>query len=876
MNTARPLPRQIDRYQVVRLLGSGGAGRVFECIDPVLQRRVAVKLLSASDDEAQSRFLVEARAAARLTHPGVAGLHNVGRTSDGEVFVVQEYLDGNHLGRLIEAWPSGLAPEVATHLLLQVAQALAYAHANGVVHRDVKPANVMVMADGVAKLLDFGIARVDSLFGDAGSTAITRPGTVVGTPQYMAPEQMRGEAVTHSVDIYSFGALAYELISGVKPHGDGSFATLVLRLLQEMPQPLQQRVARLPTALAGLVMACLAKQPSERPATMAEVVQTLEALPRRWDPEVLLCVPARPSEPALPRTGAAIFDAAPTQTNLAAPPRTAGADDSFAALLGPAAPVVQPANGGHAAIPDGFDPFATAPLPPPPRGVQPGQKLGRFVLHELVSRGKSGDLYKAYDEVRGTLVGVRVLRANDAGARERLLRGGRIWIQLQHPNIVQVHEVHPDYHGQPGVIVTQLVDGLNLGELVAQRPPTLEQAVWIAMQTCDALAAIHARRVVHREVKPRNIIVSGADMHVTLLDSGIARHENPEVDAFTKTGVFVGDLTYAAPEMAQGLADQRSDVYGVAAVLYELVTRSRLPFPLPRGWKPEPERVARLPKRLVDALQACLQPDPQLRYGSVGELHDQLRPLAQGRAAPQVRPAVVALHGIRTQAAWQRAFLEVAGRHGLDAHVDRWNFGYFSVFRFLAPWARLAKLRWFREAYQQAFREAAAAGQPPPSIVAHSFGTYILGNALLRYPYLRFDKVLLCGSILPRGFPWDQLIDRGQVQAVRNEYGQHDIWTRAVGWFVSGTGPSGLEGFSASHARLEQEMFSFEHSEYFERGHMEQRWMPFLTAQIAQQPVQDKAVQPGAPERRPWGLYALYLGLVAGASAAAWLASQGA
>lgn len=816
-----------DRYRAVRLLGTGGSGRVFECVDTLLKRRVAVKLQSVQDDDSEIRFLREAQAAARLSHPGVAGLYDVGRTAVGQVFVVQELVDGTSLGHLISVWPQGLRPNLAVHLLLQIADALAYAHANGIVHRDVKPSNVMVMETGVTKLLDFGIARVHNLLGNTPIPNITAAGAIVGTPQYMSPEQMRGDVVTASTDIYAFGALAYELLSGKKPHGEGSFVTVLMRVMEEEPQALSDRVNSLPPVLEELVLTCLAKVPVDRPSTMAAVVETLQQLTHGWDPIVLGRALSHSPDLSSPGTSALVID--------------------------------PPTLERTAAVPNPSKPTATW------RNAQVGQRLGRFVLHELVSPGKSGDLYKAYDEVRGTLVGVRVLRARDQGARERLLRGGRIWIKLQHPHIVHVYEVHPDFEGYPGIIVTQLVDGLNIDQLVAQRPPSLEQAVWIAMQTCDALAAIHAMQVVHREVKPRNIIVSGPGMHVTLLDSGIARHENPEVDAFTKTGVFVGDLAYAAPEMAQGIADQRSDIYGVAAVLYELVTRTKLPFPLPQDWQPAIELNKRLPSRLVNVLARGLQRDPQLRFGSVGELHDQLRPLAASRTETQIRPAVVALHGIRTQAAWQRAFLEVAARHGLDPHVDRWNFGYFSVVRFLVPWARLAKVRWFREAFQQEFREAGNSGPMLPSIVAHSFGTYILGNALLRYPYLRFDKVLLCGSILPRAFPWDLLLERGQVQAVRNEYGRHDVWTRAVGWFVPGTGPSGLEGFSAQHLRMEQEVFSFEHSEYFERGHMEQRWMPFLMAQVAQHPPQDITVPATPPAQRPWGLYAVYTGLLVAA-----------
>ena len=149
-----------------------------------------------------------------------------------------------------------------------------------------------------------------------------------------------------------------------------------------------------------------------------------------------------------------------------------------------------------------------------------------------------------------------------------------------------------------------------------------------------------------------------------------------------------------------------------------------------------------------------------------------------------------------------------------------------------------------------------------PSLVAHSFGTYILGNAMLKYDWLRFDKIILCGSILPVDFPWDELIKHGQVQSVRNEYGVQDILVRLVSWFVADTGPSGYRRFSRTHKRLEQEEFLYEHSEYFDTGHMESKWLPFLRKQEIHQGPTKVAVK--RPSRTyPIGLYLFYVLLIA-------------
>jgi Carboxypeptidase regulatory-like domain len=156
-------------------------------------------------------------------------------------------------------------------------------------------------------------------------------------------------------------------------------------------------------------------------------------------------------------------------------------------------------------------------------------------------------------------------------------------------------------------------------------------------------------------------------------------------------------------------------------------------------------------------------------------------------------------------------------------------------------------------------------------VVAHSFGTYILGYTLLRFDFIRFNKVILCGSILPRDFPWDQLIARGQVQAVRNEFGVRDPWVKWVRWFVRGTGPSGAVGFTCQHPRLAQEEFDFDHGDYFGLDHMEDRWVPFLDRPLPEIPRAEAGPRIPRPKTAlPWGLYAvmLALALLAGAVAA--------
>ena len=164
------------------------------------------------------------------------------------------------------------------------------------------------------------------------------------------------------------------------------------------------------------------------------------------------------------------------------------------------------------------------------------------------------------------------------------------------------------------------------------------------------------------------------------------------------------------------------------------------------------------------------------------------------------RKVVFPLHGIRTHAKWQRAFVDVAQQHEIYCPLEKWDFGSFS----LLPWQREAKVRWFRSSYYDLMdnRYAGLGDDNYPSAVAHSFGTYILCYALLKYRDISFDKIILCGSILPRSFPWTEIIERGQVLEIRNEYGVRDFWVKRVNWFVKGAGSSGWNGFDTQHERM--------------------------------------------------------------------------
>jgi serine/threonine protein kinase len=243
------------RYEIVRPLGHGAMALVDLAHDAELDRPVALKRLAdnlARDDDLHARFLREARLAARLAHPNIVRVYDVGEEDDVP-FIAMEYVEGETLADLLRR--RGAVPEhEAAALGEQLFRALAAAHRAGLVHRDVKPQNLLLRHDGVLKLSDFGVAV------GLGGTRLTMAGTVLGTAAYLAPEQARGEDVTPAADVYAGGAVLYELLTGRPPRGAASLAEL------GQPGPITP-----PPALAGLVLACLAPDPRDRPA--ADVVE---------------------------------------------------------------------------------------------------------------------------------------------------------------------------------------------------------------------------------------------------------------------------------------------------------------------------------------------------------------------------------------------------------------------------------------------------------------------------------------------------------------------------------------------------------------------------------------------------------------------------
>lgn len=327
-------PAQLGRYDVIAEIGRGAMGVVYRAVDPMLERTVAIKTINMALDPGEmehyeKRFTIEARAAGGLNHPNIVIIYDIGRSGD-LAYMAMEYLEGRELKELIAA--NEVPPDRALEIIALVADGLAYAHANDVVHRDVKPANIMILKDGRVKITDFGIARMRT------ADVRTQTGVVLGSPRYLSPEQVLGKRCDARADTFSLGVILYEMLTGQAPFNGIDVNSLMFQIVNFTPPPPSSINPALPPVLDLIIAKALAKTADDRYADIAEFAADLRACRQQGSvashSATAAAIPRMKTDPAIPLTDTLPSSRADDRSTATLPARGLAKDfDSLAATM---------------------------------------------------------------------------------------------------------------------------------------------------------------------------------------------------------------------------------------------------------------------------------------------------------------------------------------------------------------------------------------------------------------------------------------------------------------------------------------------------------------------------------------------------------------
>jgi serine/threonine protein kinase len=636
VETSLALPAAFERFKLLKRIARGGMGEVYLATAGGIEgaeRPVVIKIIRRDHDTDSSflaRFLDEARIQAQLHHPGVAQVLEASTDESGKPYVVVEYVEGRNLsdvrsraaqlGVRIE-WPEALA------LAISMGDALAHVHertdAEGrpldIVHRDLSPQNVMVGYGGDAKLIDFGTARGEN------RRCHTISGVVFAKPGYVAPEVANNTPGGVPADLYAFGIILWELLVGRRfLVGEPAVHLAAVGAGKKTPTPIAQALGASPE-LDQIIERLTAPRIEDRYVSarkaVSDLVRVLQRAPSLADGDRSV----RGRIAHLMRT---LYPAEPARSRA-----------EFQSLLGASRSVK-----------------TVLPLPPSPPPPSSDEKLlegTRYRIERELGRGATGVVFEALHVDLGRRVALKVLHEECSGgeSRSRFVAEARAVARVSHEGLVELYEFGFSSDGRP-FYAMELVAGEPLDRRLLRKGAfPWREAVAIARETCHAVEAAHAAGLVHRDIKPANVLLqdSGA---VKVLDFGVAKRENElEVSRESDAGALIvlGTPEYMAPEQARGAADARSDVYGIAAMLYELCT-GLLPYQATTAVQlieqkssapPAPASSlapgAEIPRALDRLLTRALTPDPDARFSSVSELRQSLELLIDERARSRVR-----------------------------------------------------------------------------------------------------------------------------------------------------------------------------------------------------------------------------------------------
>jgi serine/threonine protein kinase len=536
----------VGQYRLLELLGKGGRGRVFLAEHRLLGSRHAIKLLHpelSTRGELVQRFINEGRAASALQHPNIVQVRDVGQIEPGGPwYLVMDLLQGQTLRGVLTDHAGPLPPHRIARLVDDVLHALHAAHGRLIVHRDLKPDNIMVSSVDdpalveKATILDFGVARLGH-----GAELVTLAGAGIGTPRYMAPEQLRGSEIDHRADLWAIGAIAYEMATGgwspyhdrAAPEGDLTGAEILYRMMTQQPVDPRRRCARISEELAAVIGKALELDPANRYASARAFALALAA-----------AVAAEGDQPSgmqiLERRAKALSGIEDLTETLRSPPPAAIATPSIASRyeIGP-----RLGTGGMAEV---------------------------FLAHALGAEGFSRPV---------ALKRVAPGFSEQPAFASMFIGEARISARLVHPNIVQVFDFNRDETGRL-FLVMEYVAGKDLASLAETGILPASVAIFIVIEVLRGLGHAHAlpnadgtRGVVHRDVSPQNVMISW-EGSVKVGDFGIARAR--DASGNVRSSVLKGKPSYMAPEQIEGLTDARSDLFAVGVILHELLTGRRL------------------------------------------------------------------------------------------------------------------------------------------------------------------------------------------------------------------------------------------------------------------------------------------------------------
>ncbi len=561
-------PTHFGRYTVTRQLDSGGMADIYLAHDPQLKREVIIKAprVEHLSPDVLSRFRLEAEAIVNLNPHAIVGLYDTG-DEDGRPYLVMRYMSGGSLaGRL--AGGKSMSPQAALPIIKRVAEALDHAHKRGVLHRDVKPGNILFDEEGRAFLSDFGIAKFVRQGDDVTQAHLTQPGLITGTMAYVSPEYVKGiEEPDARSDVYSLGIVVYEMLAGGLPYVDTSPPLqAALHVNADIPQ-IRARRPDLPEAVEAVIGRALAKQPDDRYQSAGELARALQ--------EALATSPPAP-------------------------------------LPAPAGPPAEETP----ASPKGSRPPSSRATPRPnPRRPQPGQTwLGRFQIRQqqVDIAGHAIAAFLAHDTATRRDVDLWLwprTRTRGTGQTHLFLRDDYFRV---HEAIVSVIA-----HGNDRGSVWLAVPHMPGGTLAQRRdggPLAPGQAAAILARLAAALDYAHGRGQVHGRLRPRHVLfdVRDAAYLAFLLPLEFIAHD------LQATGLFVAaDDEFIDPAQGHGDPTAPGDIYALGGLLYAMLTGRS-----PQGYDPanEPEGAPRLPPAIRPIIACALNPDPAARYRTAGQL----------------------------------------------------------------------------------------------------------------------------------------------------------------------------------------------------------------------------------------------------------------